>query len=258
MTKTPIRLPVAATIAAAWRSVLSRPGAALRVAWMPAALILALRIGGQIGRAQEQGDFAAQISFTFILFALMVLMLVAWQRMVLFGPDQRAGILPLRLGRAEVKALAHFPLVLVLLVPMQVLPLVDWLAKAPSPVGGGFSMWLPWIGFAILIFPAGPWLARATLMIVGIAAAGSRGSESLAAAANRIWEASTGNTMRIFLILMGAGLPVAVVTELSGLLESRIFDFLPVLLTPLYILVVGGALAHAYAGLGALKSGGKT
>lgn len=250
-------LRVLQTVGASWRFLLTHPGAALRTAWLPLGLIVWLSLPDDRPRGwQDAGAALADLMTAGAVLALLILAMVAWQRAVLFGAGHRQGLSALRLGRAELLSILHFPLVEVLFVPLQLWPLAVWLASAPAAFGGGPATWMPWIAFAVIVFPGGPYLARATLMLAAIAAAGGQ-RISLTGTANRAWSAGAGNTLRLYLTVMLAGLPIAAAAVMLNELDpagGAVAQHLAVatlrgalLLT--YMLVVAGALAHAWQSL---------
>lgn len=254
------KLDVFGTVGSSWRCLATNPGAALRTAWPPFALMLWLSLsGGGEPAAVDPDAVIGDLAEGAVVVAVMILSLVAWQRLVLYGADRRRGLISLRLGRAELLSLVHFPLVLILFVPLQLWPLVDLLYSAPTPGGRDIAAWMPWIAFAITVFPGGPFLARAALMLAAIAAAGGRRAP-LSQTANGAWSAGAGNTIRIFLTLMLAGLPIALAAQA---LDATGWSSPPLLaaclrstLLLLYVLIVGGALAGAWQMLGGMDNSG--
>lgn len=244
-------------VGASWRFVLAHPVTALRTSWLPLLLIVWLSLADQGNATVEPGAVLGNLAKGAAVLAVLILVLVAWQRLVLYGADRRRGLSALRLGRAELLSILHFPLVEILMVPLQLWPLAVWLFSAPAPFGGNIAAWMPWIAFAVIVFPGGPFLTRAALILAAIAASGSRRS-SLAKLANRVWAASAGNTLRLYLTVMLAGLPIALVAQGldaipvgdGGMAWSAAVDALRGGLLLLYILVVGGALARAWQTLG--------
>ncbi len=261
----PGRLPVLGAVVGSWRFVAANPGAALRVGWLPVALMTALAVrAADAPKPLETAALWAQLYGGLAMLFVMIVVLVAWQRMVLFGAEGRPGLLPLRLGRAELRAVLHFPLVLILFVPLQLWPLAAWLWNAPFPPPGSLAGWMPWIALAVVVFPLGPLLARTTLMLAAIAAAGGR-RISLPQTANAAWAVGRDNTARLFLAIMLAGLPIALAAKALDTVQRSGAE-LPLVvalgaaggaLAVLYMLVVGGTLARAWATLGGMPEAKK-
>ncbi len=133
--------------------------------------------------------------------------------------------------------------------------MVSW--AATSPEADRIATWLPWAGFAVLVFPGGLLLARAALMLPAIAAAGSART-SLVEMANRVWRLGTGNSVRLWLALVLASVPLTLAVLGLGALQPVVAERLPgfamqglngVLIT-LYLLVVGGVYADSWRTLG--------
>ena len=245
-------LPVARTIARAWRLVAMRPRYALRTAWIPALAVFAAYAGfGQanVGGLDPGAAFWAMIA-AILNFGLLVLALVAWQRSALPRAKLRKGTSALRLGRAEVLAMLHFPLVGFLIIPLLLPELAENLVALSRQGVVGRDVLLPVAGVAVLVFPGGLLLTRAALMLVAIAEAG-RHPISLLDTANRVWRLASGNSIRLFLVLYLSVLPViAAIALLPETLPSLAQSALRAILVTIYVLVAAGALARAYAALG--------
>ncbi len=248
------RLPVWKTAAAAWLFVARQPGAVLRVGWAP---VLASVAMSQTSATFSQG-FAKNIATGFAIFAVITIAMVAWQRIVLFGPQSRKGWMTYRLGRAELLAILHFPLVGYLFVPQQIPAMVERLVIAPAV--SDFATFLPWAGFAILVFPGGLIFARAALML-SVFAAGGSAREGLIETADRVWRTTRGNGFRLWFLLIVATLPF---TAASMGLEALGIDggFLPSWATAalrggfvvLYLFIASGVCAESWRALGGLEA----
>jgi len=255
MTATPnSTLPVARTVAAAWHLVVGRPVYALRTAWIPllALIGVAAAFGGGpgSGAGSDPGTAFWEMVAAIVNFALLVLALVAWQRSALPGAKLRRGASALRLGRAEVLAMLHFPLVGFLFVPLLLPQLAENLAAISWQGAMSRDILLPVAGVAVLVFPGGLLLTRAALMLVAIAEAGSK-AISLVETANRVWRLGSGSSIRLLLVLYLAVLPVIVAIALlpdilPHLAQTALYRFLVMV----YVLLAGGALSRAYAALG--------
>ncbi len=245
-------LPIAATVVRAWRLIFTRPGYALRTGWIPALALFG--IGVAFGSAGPVGPdpgtaFWAMIA-AIVNFALLVLALVAWQRSALPGAKRRRGSSALRLGRAEVLAMLHFPLVLFLLIPLLLPELAENLMALSWRGAMSRDILLPVAGVAVLVFPGGLVLTRAALMLVAIAEAGSN-PIGLVDTANRVWRLGGGGSLRLFVVLYLSVLPVvAALAALPDALPAPAEAGLHAVLVTLYVLVAGGALSRAYAALG--------
>lgn len=259
MTETPrSTLPVAGTIAKAWRLVFVRPGYALRTGWLPALAVFGAgaAFGGKSGVGPEPGTAFWAMIAAIVNVALLVLALVAWQRSALPGARLRRGTSTLRLGRAEVMSMLHFPLVVVLLVPLLLPALAENLRALSWRGAMNRDILLPVAGIAVLIFPGGLLLTRAALMLVAIAEAG-RNAISLLDTANRVWRLGGGRSIRLFLVLYLSVLPVVVaLAALPDSLPPLALAALRSVLVTVYVFVAGGALSLAYAALGG--AGGPT
>lgn len=250
------------TVLASWRFLFAHPLVAFRTAWLPLALIVWLSLSDDRAAAVEPGAVLGNLATGAAVLAVLILALVAWQRFVLYGADRRRGLSALRLGRAELLSVLHFPLVEILMVPLQMWPLAVWLYSAPAPFGGGIAAWMPWIAFLVIVFPGGPYLTRAALMLAAIAASGGQ-RISLGRLANRVWSASAGATLRLYLIVMIAGLPIALVAQAldsmkagaGGTVSQVAAGTVSAVLLMLYVLVVGGALARSWQALGGMDNG---
>jgi len=253
MTATPTStLPVAGTVAKAWRLVIARPFYAVRTGWLPALAVFGA--GAAFGGKGEVGPdpgtaFWAMIA-AIVNVALLVLALVAWLRSALPGAKLRRGTSALRLGRAEVLAMLHFPLVGFLFIPLLLPELAANLGVISWRGAMSRDILLPVTGVVVLVFPGGLILTRAALMLVAIAEAG-RNAISLLDTANRVWRLGGGRNVRLFLILYLSVLPVIVaVALLPETLPHLAQAALRGLLVTLYVLVAAGALSRAYAALG--------
>lgn len=252
MNETPA-LPVFPTIAAAWRQVVARPRYALRTGWIPALAVFGA--GAAFGADANAGSPTPGEAFWVMIaavlnFALLVLALVAWMRGALPGAKLRKGSSALRLGRAELLALAHFPLVGFLFIPL----LLPWIAgnllARPDLSAAGSDVLLPVAALAVLVFPGGLFLTRAALILVAIAEAGLH-SIPLVATGNRVWGLGRGSSIRLFLVVYLSVLPViAVMAVLPDSLPGVAQAALRGVLLTLYVLVAGGAFSGAYAALG--------
>ncbi len=252
----PVHISTAGAALAGWRFVATNPAAVLRVGWLPALLAAWLPTIELSGFAS--GIFTTRLLIAFAGFAFNIVVLVAWQRMVLYGMDSRWGWLPFRLGRAELISILHFPLAGFLFMPLQATAMISW--AVTSPEADRIGTWLPWVGFAVLVFPGGLLLARAALMLPAIAAAGSARA-SLVDTANRVWRLGAGNTLRLWLALVLAAAPLTLVVLGLGALPPNVAERLPgfamlglngVLIT-LYLLVVGGVYADSWRTLGGVN-----
>lgn len=260
------RLHPVAIVSESWRFLLTHPVAVLRTAWLPLAVLawVSLPDGGAGTRPANPEMLLRHLAAGAAVLAILILALVAWQRLVFYGADRRRGPSALRFGRAEILTLLHFPLVEIIFVPLQLWPIILWLANAPAPLGGGFAAWMPWIAFAVIVFPGGPYLARATLMLPAIAAAGSK-RFSLSGTANRVWAVGSGNTVRLFLTILLAGLPIALAARTLDGIDQTGWGTGPQIAASLlrgatmllYVFVVGGALARAWSELGGMDSKGR-
>ena len=245
-------LPVARTVARAWRLVAARPRYTLRTGWIPALAIFG--VGAAFGNVNPGGPdpgtaFWAMVA-AILNFALLVLALVAWQRSALPAAKLRKGTSTLRLGRAEMLAMLHFPLVGVLFIPL-LLPQLAENVLALSPQGAvGRDVLLPVAGAVVLVFPGGLLLTRAALVLVAIAEAGPHAMRLLETA-NRVWSLGSGSSIRLFLVLYLSVLPViAAMAVLPDSLPALAQAGLHAILVTLYVLVAGGVLSGAYAALG--------
>ena len=246
-------LPVLPTIAAAWRLIATRPLYVLRTGWVP--VLVVFGVGAAFSGDTSVGGPAPVEAFwamasAVLNFALLVLVLVAWQRSALPGAKLRKGSSALRLGRAELLAMAHFPLVGFFFVPLLLPEIVESLLAIPNLARAGSGILLPVAGVAVLVFPGGLLLTRSALFLVAIAEAG-RHPIALGDTANRVWGLGGGNSIRLFLVLYLAVLPViAVMAALPDSLHVLLQAALRGVLLTLYVMVAGGALAGAYAALG--------
>ncbi len=248
-----VRLPVWNIAAAGWRFVARHPGAVLRVGWAPVLVSVVMSVNAD---AALQG-FVKNIATGFAVFALLTVAMVAWQRIVLYGPQSRKGWLTYRVGRAELLAILHFPLVGFLFVPRQVPAMVDRLFIAP--VAADFETLLLWAGVAVLVFPGGLILARAALMLPAFAAAGSA-REGLIETADRVWRTGRSNSFRLWILLALAVLPFIAV---SMGLEALDIDgaFLPPWVAAalrggfvtLYLFIASGVYAQSWRALGGME-----
>ena len=249
-----VKLPVLATAAASWRFVARYPGAVLRVGWLP---VLASVVMSGTSATASQG-FARGMVTGVAMFAIITVAMVAWQRVVLFGPQSREGKPGLRLGRAELMAILHFPLVGYLFVPRQVPAIVERLVIAPAVTG--FETFLPWAGFAVLVFPGGLILARAALMLPAFAAGASAGA-GLIETADRVWRVSGNNSFRIWILLALAVSPliaVAMALEALGIDGAALPSWAAAALrggsVTLYVFIAGGVYAEIWRALGGLEA----
>lgn len=250
-------LPVGATVLAAWRQFAARPDYALRVAWIPVLLVFTVGALSQSAGGGQPGTDFMKVVFALLNFAVLVQALVAWQRYALPESHPRKGLTGLRAGRAEFISLLHFPLIGVLFVPLLVPTLIESLTAPQDVADGTSNLAIGLIGLALLVFPGGPILMRAALLLSAIAAAGQN-PISLPAAANRIWRLGAGNGIRLLLSFYLTVLPAALGLALlsPGLLPA---SDLPALvrvalhgiLLALYVMLCGGALAGAYGRLAA-------
>lgn len=255
------RLPILRTAFESWRFMAANTGAVLRAGWLPVAGLYWLATLAE----ETREDFRISSVLTVLVIGLatlvlLIVTLVAWQRLALFGPDHRKGPTPLRLGRAEWISIVHFPLFLVLLMPMLIVPVLGWIANGSRIDGGGLAAWLPYIAFGVLVFPGGPLLNRAALMLTAFAAAGRR-RLSVTATANRVWTLSSGNTVRMFAALLTAALPVALLSKAADSIDRTDWhgaftiaaDILHVVLLVVYIMAVAGTLARTFETLGGME-----
>lgn len=244
-------LPVLPTVTTIWRQFAARPDYALRVAWIPALLIFSV---GALSQAAVNGppvtDFW-MVVLALLNFAVLVQVLVAWQRYALPESHPRKGVTGLRAGRAEFFSLLHFPLVGVLFVPLLVPTLVESLTATQEVADGINNIAVGLTGLALLVFPGGLLLMRAALMLTAIATAGNA-PISMLAAANRVWRLGAGSSIRLFLVfylaILPAALALALLPETMPTLAAAAVR--GVLLT-LYVMLCGGALAGAYGRLSA-------
>lgn len=251
-------LPVWPTVLGAWRQFAARPGYALRVAWIPVLLILAVGVFSQVSPGGPPVASFWKVVFSILNFAVLVQALVAWQRYALPESHPRKGITGLRGGRAELFSLLHFPLVGILFVPMLVPTLIESLTALDDIEGGPGNLAIGLAGFALLVFPGGLLLMRAALMLTAIAAAGKT-PISLPATANRVWQMGAGNSMRLLLVFYLIVLPVALaLTFLPGVLHPLAQPAAIGILVTVYVMLCGGALAGIYGRLAAMSGkGGK-
>ena len=257
MTAEKKNLPVLATVVAAWRLIVTRPRYALRVGWLPALVVfgVAAAFGGDAnaGGPNPGEAFWAMIA-ALLNFALLVLALVAWQRSALPGAKLRKGASALRLGRAELLAALHFPLVGVLFVPILLPGLVQGLSGFSSLDDLTRNIPLSAVLTALLVFPGGLLLTRAALVLVAIAEAGDR-PIPLVETGNRVWRIGGGASIRLFLVFYLAVLPVvAVMAVLPDTLPGVAQAALRGVLLTLYVLAGGGVLSVAYAALGGMSA----
>lgn len=250
-------LPIGQTVLTAWRQFAARPDYLLRVLWIPAGLIFGAGAFSQVsaGRVQEANFW--QVVFALLNFAVLVQALVAWQRYALPESHPRKGITGLRAGRPELISLMHFPLVGLLFVPLFVPTLVESLTATQTVADGMNDMVMGLGGIALLIFPGGLVLVRATLMLSAIAAAG-RMPISLPAAANRVWRASAGNSIRLLVAFYITVLPAAAGLALlpAGMPPlARIAA--TAILVPLFVMLAGGAIAVAYGKMVPISAGAR-
>lgn len=246
------RLPVLATVAIAWRLVVARPKYVLRTGWVP---VLVVGGGAAVGGvAESAGPIPGEAFWAMIAavlnFALFVLALVAWQRSALPGAKLRKGSSTLRLGRAELLTMAHFPLIGFFFVPLLLPGLVENLLDQPDLAAAGGDVLIPAALVVILVFPGGLLLTRAALILVAIAEAG-RHPISLIETGNRVWGLGSGNSVRLFLVLYLSVAPLIAAMELlPDALPAPVQSALRGVFLTLYVLIAGGALAGAYAALG--------
>lgn len=259
------KLPVLRIVLDSWRFMRAHPGAVLRTGWLPTIVLFGLAAkAAALGQTLSIESIAGMLGIGLATLALLIVTLVAWQRLTLFGADHRKGLTPLRLGRAEAISILHFPLFLVLLMPMLIAALTGWILAGPGLIDGGLAGWLPYIAFGVLVFPGGLLLTRAALMLAAIAAAGQR-KLSVIATANNVWTWSAGNTVRIFLAIVITGLPVAIVSRLFNDLDRAGWndllvvaaDLLHIVLLVAYIMLVGGTLARLFEALGGMEKTSK-
>jgi len=244
-----VSLPVGETVLTAWRQFAARPDYLLRVLWIPAALIFGAGAFSQAaaGRAQEANFW--QVVFALLNFAVLVQALVAWQRYALPESHPRKGITGLRAGRPELFSLMHFPLVGVLFVPLFVPTLVESLTATQDVADGLNNLAMGLGGIALLIFPGGLVLVRASLLLSAIAAAGKK-PISFPAAANRVWRASAGNSIRLFVAFYITVLPAAAgLALLPAGMPPLARAGATAVLVPLFVMLAGGAITVAYGKL---------
>jgi hypothetical protein len=245
-------LPVAKTVARAWRLVAARPRYTLRTGWIPVLAIFGVgaAFGGASAGGSDPGEAFWVMVAAIVNFALLVLALVAWQRSALPGAKLRKGSSALRLGRAEVLAMLHFPLVGFLFIPLLLPELAGNLLTLSRQGAVASDVLLPAAGAVVLVFPGGLLLTRASLVLVAIAEAGPNAIRLLDTA-NRVWRLGRGSSIRLFLVLYLSVFPViAAIAVLPDTLPGLVEGALGAILVTLYVLVAGGALARAYAALG--------
>jgi len=248
-------LPVGATVLAAWRQFAARPDYVLRVGWIPALVVFAIgAFSGASRTGPAMGNFWIVIA-ALLNFAMMVQVLVAWQRYALPESHPRKGLSGLRAGRAEIFSLVHFPLVLILFVPLRIPTLIESVVATPSLATQTTNTMIGLVGLALLVFPGGLLLMRAALMLTAIAAAGNR-RVALLATANRVWKLGAGNSIRLLLVFYLTTLPVAAVIillppDLPAVARAAAHGILLVL----YVMLSGGALAGCYGRLAATAGG---
>lgn len=245
-------LPVAGTVASAWRQLALRPRYVLRTGWIPALAVFGVRLGLGDGNAvgTDPGTAFLQMVAGILNFALLVLALVAWQRSALPRAKLRKGASALRLGRPELLAMVHFPLVGCLFVPLLLPALAENVVAVWRQGAVDQDVVLSAAAMLVLVFPGGLLLTRAALFLVALAEAGSR-AVGLIATANRVWRLGAGRSIRLLLVLYLAVLPVIVaVAVLPDTLPVPAQAALRAVLLTLYVLVAGGALSRAYAALG--------
>ena len=243
-------LPVLPAVLAAWRQFAVRPGYMLRVGWIPALLIFSVGALSQTAMGPALAGFW-RVVLALLNFAVLVQVLVAWQRYALPESHRRKGATGLRAGRAEFFSLLHFPLVGVLFVPLLIPNLIENMVAAQGMPGGVGDIVIGLVGLVLLVFPGGLFLLRATLMLTAIAGAGNA-RISMIATANRVWSLGAGNSIRLLLIFYLTVLPVALALALLP-------DDMPALaqagasgvLLTLYVMLCGGAMAGAYGRLAA-------
>lgn len=250
------KLPVFSTVVAAWRLVLTRPNFALRTGWLPALVIFG--VAAAFGSSDQPGGARPGEAFWNMITAIMnyvllVLALVTWQRGSLPGAKLRKGFSSLRLGRAEVLAAAHVPLVGALFIPILLTGLIQHAMAFPSVEDFIERVPLSAALTALLIFPGGLVLTRAALMLVAIAEAGDRAAP-LGDMANQAWSRGAGASFRLFFLLYLAVLPVVVgMAALPADLPVIAAAAVRGALLTLHVLIAGGILSLAYAALGARK-----
>ncbi len=237
-----ISLPVLPTVFAVWRQFATRPGYALRVAWVPALLIFGA------GALLQVADFW-KVVFALLNFAVLVQALVAWQRYALPDSHRRKGPTGLRAGRAEFFSLLHFPLVGVLFVPLLIPTLIESLTATQEVADGTSNIAIGLAGLALLVFPGGLMLTRAALLLTAIAAAGNT-PISLPATANRVWRISAGNSIRLLLVFYLSMLPAGLTLSLlPGDMPALAQTAASSVLLTLYVMLCAGAMAVAYGRL---------
>ncbi len=235
-------LPVWPTVLSAWRQFAARPDYALRVAWIPVLLILAVGMFSQASPGGVPVTGFWKVVFSVLNFAVLVQALVAWQRYALPESHPRKGVTGLRGGRAELITLLHFPLVGILFVPLLVPTLVESVI-ALDDVDAASNLVIGLAGLALLVFPGGMLLIRVTLMLTAIAGAGKT-PISLIGTANRVWAVGAGHSIRMLLVFYLTVLPAALALAFlpASLPQSARPATMGVLLT-LYVMLCGGALA---------------
>jgi hypothetical protein len=251
MTTTPT-LPVAGTVVQAWKLVLVRPRYAIRTGWIPALAIFGIgaAFGGVNAGGTDPGEAFWEMIAAIANFALLALALVAWQRSALPHAKLRKGSSALRLGRAEVLAMLHFPLIGVLFIPLLLPALAEILLPMVQRGGVGGDAVLPLAVVVVLIFPGGLLLTRATLILVAIAEAGQH-AIPLMDTANRVWRLGGGSSIRLLLVLYLSAIPVvAAMMVVPDTLPDLARAAVSGILLTLYVLIAGGALSLAYAALG--------
>ena len=249
------RIPVLATVAAAWRYMLTRPLAVLKVGWLPVLVAVTLPMISITGFAGSV--FLWKLAIGFGGFSIFIVAMIAWQRIVLYGADARKGSLPLRLGRAELLSILHFPLAGFLFVPLQTPAMAAWIAEAPA--AGGSTTLLAWTGIGVLVFPGGLLLARGALMLPAFAAAGASRS-GLGETANRVWALGEGNSFRLWFALGMAAAPFVAVLAGFGALGQGVetpyagiaLSVLQAVAITLYVLLIGGVYAECWRTLGGM------
>ncbi len=241
-------LPVWPTVLSAWRQFAARPDYALRVAWIPILLILAVGMFSQASPGGVPVTGFWKVVFSVLNFAVLVQALVAWQRYALPESHPRKGVTGLRGGRAELLTLLHFPLVGILFVPLLVPTLIESLT-ALDDVEGASNLVIGLAGLALLVFPGGMLLIRVALMLTAIAGAGKT-PISLIGTANRVWAFGAGNSIRMLLVFYLTVLPAALAMALlPGLLPLIVRPAVVGLFLTLYVMLCGGALAGIYGRL---------
>lgn len=241
-------LPVWPTVLSAWRQFAARPDYALRVAWIPVLLILAVGMFSQTSTGGAPVTGFWKVVFSVLNFAVLVQALVAWQRYALPESHPRKGVTGLRSGRAELFTLLHFPLVGILFAPLLVPTLIESVT-ALDDVDAASNLVIGLTGLGLLVFPGGMLLIRVVMMLTAIAAAGKT-PISLIAAANRVWALGAGHSIRMLLVFYLTVLPAALaLTLLPGLLPLIARPALMGVLLTLYVMLCGGALAGIHGWL---------